>query len=100
MRNNLIHDLNYYSYGAWGLYTDEGSSGILLENNVVYRCQSAGFQQHYGRTNIFRNNIFACNHDAQIARTRLQPHLSFTFTNNIVYFHQRPTLFGGNWGTT
>jgi len=29
-------------------------------------------------------------------RTRAEPHLSFTFTNNIVYF-DTGTLLGGNW---
>lgn len=97
VRNNFIHDINIFSYGGWGLYTDEGSSDIVLENNIVCRCQSAGFQQHYGQNNIFRNNIFAFNREAQLARTRLQPHLSFTFTNNIVYF-DTGALLAGNWG--
>jgi parallel beta-helix repeat protein len=97
VRNNLIHDVNVFDYGGWGLYTDEGSSGILLENNIVYRCQSAGFHQHYGQTNILRNNIFAFNGEAQLARTRIQTGLSFTFTNNIVYF-DTGKLLTGNWG--
>jgi hypothetical protein len=29
-------------------------------------------------------------------RTRAEPHLSFTFTNNIVYFSSGE-MFGGNW---
>jgi hypothetical protein len=96
LRNNLIHDVTKYEYGGWGLYTDEGSSGIVLESNVVYRCQSAGFHQHYGETNLVYNNIFALNEEAQLQRTRPETHCGFILTNNIICFDSG-TIFTGNW---
>jgi parallel beta-helix repeat protein len=96
IRNNLIHDVSAFTYGGWGVYLDEGSSNILVEDNVVYGCKSAGFHQHYGRENILRNNIFAFNREHQWMRTRGEPHVSFTSENNIVYFNQGG-LLGANW---
>jgi hypothetical protein len=96
IRNNLWHDIAGIRYGGWGIYFDEGSSGILAENNVVYRTTHGGFHQHYGETNIVHNNIFAFARDHQIQRSRPEPHRSFSFVTNIVYFDSG-ILLTGDW---
>jgi parallel beta-helix repeat protein len=96
IRNNLIHDIASFTYGGWGIYPDEGSTEMLIENNIVYNCKSAGFHQHYGRENVVRNNIWALNRENQLMRTRAEEHVSFIFEGNIVYFDQG-RLLGSNW---
>lgn len=97
--NNLWHDIAGFRYGGWGIYFDEGSSGILATSNVVYRTTHGGFHQHYGETNMVRNNVFACGRDQQLQRTRNEPHISFNFETNIVYFDSG-ALLAGEWSGT
>ncbi|MBQ3226755.1 MAG: right-handed parallel beta-helix repeat-containing protein [Clostridia bacterium] len=59
IRGNVIHDVTTYDYGAWGIYLDEGSSYITVENNLCYKVGKNGFNQHFGQMNTIRNNIFA-----------------------------------------
>jgi parallel beta-helix repeat protein len=99
IRNNLIHEVRSFAGKGRGIYLDEGSAEILVENNIVYRVKSAGFHQHYGRDNLIRNNIFAWNDEFQFSRARQEDHRSYTFEGNIVLF-DRGGLLGGNWDDT
>jgi len=65
--NNHISNIASRYYGGWGIYTDEGSSHIVIEENICHDCSCEGFHQHYGRENIVRFNVFALCGDNGIA---------------------------------
>jgi hypothetical protein len=95
IRNNYFHDIAGRTI-AWGIYFDEGSSGIVAENNLVLRTTHGGFHEHYGQDNIVRNSIFAMGRDGQVWRTRREAHTSFTFARNIVVADS-DQWFRGDW---
>ncbi|NPA36675.1 MAG: right-handed parallel beta-helix repeat-containing protein [Chlorobi bacterium] len=94
INNNVIHHIHSYSYGGWGLYTDEGSSFIEMKNNLVYNTKTGSFHQHYGKNNIISNNIFAYAKMYQIQCTKAEDHMSFTLNNNIIIFDEGVVLKG------
>lgn len=99
--NNVIHGVRCTRYGGWGLYTDQSSEGIVMENNLVYDTDDASFSQHYGVGNHIRNNIFAWNRrDGALRCERLEadglPN-TFMFYNNIILTRDSPIMHQDHW---
>ena len=91
---NLIHHVESADYGGWGIYLDEGSSHVVVENNIVHSVSSESFHQHYGRENILRNNIFALGRKGQVSLTRGEEHNSLTLERNVLISDGQPMIGG------
>lgn len=97
--NNVIHDVysyDLYGRGGWGLYNDEGSSNITMENNLVYNVKTGTYHCHYGRDNLVQNNILANSMEGQLQRSRVEAWRPFTYRHNVVYWTQGPLYFAGS----
>ena len=84
IRQNRVHDIEMDSYGGWGIYLDEGSSDILVEENIAYDLSAQPFHQHYGSNNLLRKNIFAFGEGGAFIVTRKEEHLSVILERNIL----------------
>ncbi|WP_243229085.1 right-handed parallel beta-helix repeat-containing protein [Microbacterium sp. CIAB417] len=94
VRGNHIHDVECANYGGWGIYLDEGSSHVVIEQNVVHDVSSQSYHQHYGREVMIRDNIWAYGRSGQVSITRPEEHVSFTFHRNIVVSEGMPAFVG------
>ncbi|MBD3422420.1 MAG: hypothetical protein GF398_20085 [Chitinivibrionales bacterium] len=109
IRNNIIHNVRGAKYGGWAIYPDEGSSHMVIENNICYDCASQLFHLHFGRENVLRNNIWAFagegliaisrGNDCDLPRKGALPDgrvsNAFTFERNIVITDGAPVFLGG-----
>lgn len=92
VRNNLIHDVLSDHYGGWGIYTDEGSSYILIENNICYNLSCNCYHQHYGCMNTARNNIFVQSTEEPVKLSRNEMHIGMIFEGNIIVSEGTPVF--------
>ncbi len=93
---NLMHDVNAFDYGGWGLYFDQGGSDIIASHNICYRCNGQGIHHHFGRGNYVVNNILAFGGKSQIERGKDEAHVSYRFERNIVYWKDEAPFLSNN----
>ncbi len=84
IRYNRVHDVSRRDYGGWGIYPDQGSHDLLIENNLVYRCQDGALFAHHNRDITAENNIFALNRIAQVDRGGIGG-FELTCARNLIY---------------
>ncbi len=96
IEHNVVHHVYSYSYGGWGIYADEGTSGLTVRSNLVHDCKFSAFHQHYGRDNKVENNIFANQMRVQLESSSDEPHMQFSYASNIVY-HTTGKMYGLRW---
>ncbi len=94
---NVVKNVFSYAVSMWGIYLDDGSSNILVSNNVVYNTGWASMFQHYGANNTIINNVFARASlipppqsgdpfpDSDVRIQLAENHTSWIYTRNIVY---------------
>ena len=90
--NNLIHDIVNYklTYGGFGIYLDKNSGNVTVENNIVYKTNSAALMTNCCREATVRNNIFAFSKTEGLIRRAVCPDVvsSWNITRNILFNHQ------------
>lgn len=96
LRNNLIYNVTSAHYGGWCIYPDEGSSHLLIENNVCHDADRQPFHQHYGRANVVRNNIWVFGGEAVGIYSRNEPHDGLIWMRNIMVSKGEP-IFKSNF---
>ncbi len=87
IRFNRVHDVTRRDYGGWGIYPDQGAHDLLIEKNVVYRCQDGGLFAHHNRNITAVNNIFAFNRHTQVERYGVGG-FELLFQRNLVQFRE------------
>ncbi len=93
IRRNHIHHILAHNYGGWAVYADEGSSYILIEENLLHHTSSECFNLHYGRENILRNNVMAFSGLGVVSVSAVGADWnSLTLQRNILIADARPVL--------
>lgn len=99
IHHNVISEVKSGDLLGWGIYADEGTSGVLIDKNIVYRSPSGGYHQHYGSNNVVTNNIFAWGEISQFTLTAVKEKTSLKFVRNIVLMDKGKLMTGGGIGS-
>ena len=96
IRYNLVHDVSRRDYGGWGIYLDEGSHDLLIQKNLVFRCQDGALFAHHTHDITAENNILAFNRTSQIDRGGVGG-FELTCRRNLVYYTEGKAI--GDYGS-
>lgn len=92
VRGNHVHDVSCHGYGGSGIYPDQGSSFIVIEDNVVHHTQTDALSIHYGSGLTVRHNVFALTQSSLLARGREESGLTAVVEHNLFYGASPPML--------
>lgn len=87
INNNIIRSVrgyNGYGAGAWGIYSDEGTSGILIENNVILGTDNGAYHINYGKNNVIRTNVMAGGDAAEVRVSTLESSAGASLQGNLI----------------
>ena len=104
IRGNHVHDVKAAGYGGWAIYPDEGSSHLVIEDNVAHDTTGHVFHQHYGNENVVRNNVFAFGAEGTLALSRGpswnggRGRLALTLFRNVLVSDGTPLIAAGLGG--
>ena len=96
IEGNVVHEMNG-NYASRGIYLDDGSSEMMVKNNLSYGNKTANFFQWRSRNNRVENNVFAFGEDSQVELGGAIFNgggLAMNFERNIVLTEPGP-LFNG-----
>lgn len=93
---NVVHDVSRRDYGGWGIYMDKGSHDLLIQKNLVFRCQDGALFAHHNHDITAENNIFALNRGAQVERGGIGG-FKLTCRCNLIYYMEGRAI--GDYGS-
>jgi hypothetical protein len=102
VRGNVVREVRSYpeygpggGKGATGIYQDEGTSDTLVERNLVVGTDSGGYQLHFGRNNLVRQNLFAMGDEAEFRVVKVKSEgPSVIATGNLLISPSATPFFG------
>lgn len=103
IRGNVLRDnrKSQFTQEHWqlGIYLDEGSAEILVENNLLYHVGTHGFNSNGGAQNVVRNNILGPvygNHEAFV-RCNKKPYAKENLFERNLCWCDSPNLADAVW---
>ena len=97
---NKIHDIMAHNK-CFGIYLDEGSSGVKVYKNIVYKTQGPCIFGHRSKNNDVYNNIFAFPLSTSISyQARSTDYCEDRCYNNIIYGDNKDSVFNVSCGNS